>query len=70
MVEQVTMYRVVCDGCLCSAQGGDYYAWVDEEQARIEADDAGWRVIDGKDYCDDCWVVDEETDEPKVETNE
>ena len=62
MIESVTMYRAICDGCGdCAQDGGDYYAWAEPDQAVEEAE---WREIDGKHYCDDCWKWDEETDQP------
>lgn len=52
-VKEVTMYRVVCDGC-GEGDDGDYYAWSSREDAEsvwIESD--GVR-IDGRHYHDDC----------------
>ena len=36
--QEVTMYRIACDGCGKSAQDdGDFYAWADKSQAETEA---------------------------------
>lgn len=63
------MFRVLCDHCGNSASGDtDYYAWVDADDARSQAEDAGWRFIDGKDLCPECWEWDEEADEAKAKS--
>jgi hypothetical protein len=61
-VEQVTMYRVICDRCGETAQQDDYYAWADFSQALDEARDAEWLITDDGDWCHDC-VIPAETDE-------
>lgn len=46
-----TFYAVVCDGCGQELEE-DYY---DNEKWTEElAEDAGWLVIRGKHYCEDC----------------
>ena len=63
-VETVAMYRVICDGCHASAQDGDYYAWMDDESALLEATESDWIVTeDNKHYCPQCVIWDEEKDQ-------
>lgn len=64
MIETVTMYRVKCDGCGKSAQDdSEYFAWAEEDQAWFEANESEWKLIDGKHFCPECWMWDEDTDE-------
>jgi len=63
-IQQVPMFRVLCDRCGISAQEhSDYYAWAEVEGAEIEADSSDW-VIEGDNHlCPDCtptWRDDEE----------
>lgn len=62
-VREVTMYTIVCDRCGCDAcYDTDYKAWADVEGVR-ECSCEGWEEIDGKDYCPDCLVWnDDETE--------
>lgn len=59
------MYQCVCDGCGKSHidNFNGYVAWSDENYAAESAYENGWTNIDGKDYCPDCYVYDEESDE-------
>jgi len=63
-VQQVPMYRVICDRCGISAhEHGDYYAWTEVEGAEIEADASDWTIEGGNHLCPDCtptWRDDEE----------
>jgi hypothetical protein len=62
--QEVTMYRVICDGCGVSAHdGGDFYAWADKSQAEIEADSSEWMSGDGGHWCPRCIIYDEARDE-------
>ena len=71
MIQKVTMYQAVCDGCGKSHvdELNGYVAWSDMWSAKNTAMDTGWQEIDGKLYCPDCMVYDEETDsyKPKKE---
>lgn len=54
------MYQAVCDGCgkwnpPCKTQ----------EKAMYIASVTGWKEIDGKLYCPDCYEYDKETDSYK-----
>lgn len=64
--QEVTMYRVVCDGdgCRTSAHDdGDFYAWADKDQAMTEADSGDWLCRDDGHWCPRCIIYDEERDE-------
>ena len=63
-ITPVTMYRLTCDGEGCGREVNDeYYAWLDEDQAAEEALNSDWHEIDGKYFCYDCVIWDEEKDE-------
>jgi hypothetical protein len=64
-IEEVTMYRMVCDTCGKSAQEGDYWAWAQPEGAIEEASESGWEFFDVEPehhYCPDCIEWDDELD--------
>lgn len=65
MIREVDMYQCVCDGCGKSHVDdfNGYVAWSDETMAAEAAYESGWTNIEGKDYCPDCYVYDEELDE-------
>lgn len=65
MIRKVDMYQCVCDGCGKSHidDFNGYVAWSDENYAAESAYENGWTNIDGKDYCPDCYVYNEEADE-------
>lgn len=53
-IEEVTMYRVVCDapGCGLSAQeNGEFHAWADAGSAIDEAVDRDWDTQGEQDFC-------------------
>lgn len=57
-IEEVTMYRIVCDGDECKASpqdDSDYYAWASVDGAELDADGADWfKSEDGSiHYCPD-----------------
>lgn len=63
-IREVTMYKVICDGCGADAEdGSDYYAWADAWQAQDIATDSEWIARGGKHWCGNCIVYDEERDE-------
>ncbi len=72
-IEEVPMYRVVCDGpgCAASAQDEtDYWGWADSDAAVDDAKNAGWLVTeDGKHYCEDhsTWSENEDARVPLLE---
>lgn len=63
MIAEVTMYRVLCDGCGVRVEGLDYSAWDDPTDAEQEAEDENWLRTDRREhYCPDCQVYDAATD--------
>ena len=65
MIQEVTMYRAVCDRC---GRKNDYE--FNEGMARYMAKMCDWEEIDGKLYCPDCVEYDEETDSYKPKKKE
>jgi hypothetical protein len=61
-VEEVTMYRVICDRC-GQADDSDYYAWMDDSQALDVARESEWLIRDDGQWCPGCTTWDEEADE-------
>ena len=54
-------YWLICDRCGGkSTEGSDYVAWSEEDQARDEADEAGWLILSVGDYCEHCWFWDDD----------
>ncbi len=65
---KVTGYA--CDRCYQPLLGYDEAEfYVDADIWEEHADDAGWREIDGKHYCPDCWRYDDD-DEPEPKPKE
>lgn len=64
-IREVTMFTLDCDGCGQNAdEGTDYAGWSDRETAvEMAREGFGFHEIDGKFYCPECVVLDEETDE-------
>ena len=61
-ITEVKMYRLTCDGCNREVND-EFYAWMDQDQCIDEAMQSEWTEHEGKYYCWDCIVYDEETDE-------
>lgn len=53
---EVAMYRVICDGCGSSAQSGEYFAWLQSDQAWEDAYNDGWVGGEAgpRHYCQGC----------------
>lgn len=63
-IREVTMYKVICNGCGADAdEGTDYCAWATKDQAESKAEEGDWLVRDDGDWCEDCTVWDEALDE-------
>ena len=62
MIREVTMYQAVCDGC-----GRNASQVTDDARESVFSAmrNDGWREIDGKLYCPDCYEYDGETNEYK-----
>lgn len=63
MIKPIEMYKVICDRCGADAFEDDVYScWNSKGIAREMASNFDWVAIDDKDYCTDCYYLDE-TDE-------
>lgn len=61
MIQEVTMYQAVCDGC-----GRCIGTQISRSHVINSAlNHCGWQEINGKLYCPDCYEYDEETNEYK-----
>ncbi len=64
MIKELTMYTVICDNCLVdSNEGSEHSCWSDESSAEYMAEENGWVKRDGKHYCGDCIVYDDNDEE-------
>ena len=62
-VKEAPYYWLECDRCgVESTDGGDYAAWADLEGAMEDALGCEWLIRNGKHYCDDCTVWDDDLD--------
>ena len=70
MIQEVTMYQAVCDGCgkTCPDYDG-IIAWETRRSARLVALDSGWLAVNHCLYCPDCVEYDEETGSYKPKKN-
>ncbi len=61
MIKEVTMYTVICDNCLAdSNEGGEYAGWGEKDHAIDMAKDCGFVERNGKHYCSDCIVFNDQ----------
>jgi hypothetical protein len=61
MIQEVTMFTIICDGCgkdVCD--GTEYSAWYDTSYVVDSAIEENWHVEDGKHYCPDCFEYDDD----------
>ena len=63
MIEKVTYYDIICDRCDKSLTDESEMRYLDKDIALKFAEQSGWIEINGKNYCPDCYELDEETDE-------
>ena len=70
MIREVTMYQAVCDGCGKPCTDGEITGWEAAERAHYVSMESGYKDIDGKLYCPDCYEYNEETDEYKLKIKE
>ena len=66
MIQEVTMYQAVCDGC--GEESMSLYRSVYHAQKALA--DVGWLIVNGLTYCPDCVEYDEETDSYKPKGKE
>ena len=69
MIKEVTYYDIICDRCGKSFIDESETCYPDKDSAEMFAEESEWVEINGKDYCPDCYELDEITDEyvPKKE---
>lgn len=63
MIKEVTYYDIICDRCGKSLAEESEMCYPDTNSALMVAEQSEWRRIGGKDYCPDCYGLDEKTDE-------
>lgn len=63
MIEELLMYRAVCDRCGSQDDEGDYVAWTDAESALTVAIESEWQQIDDRLVCRNCWQWSEDESE-------
>lgn len=69
MIKEVTYYDIICDRCGKSFIDESETCYPDKDSAEMFAEQSEWVEINGKDYCPDCYELDEVTDKyvPKKE---
>lgn len=65
MIEEVTMYSVICDNCgeIYQDYQNDFTAWPDENCAMEALAGTDWVNDKEKTYCPDCAYWDSDTDQ-------
>ena len=63
MIKEVTYYDIICDRCGKSLINESETYYPDKYSALMVAEQSEWRRIGSKDYCPDCYELDEVTDE-------
>ena len=60
MIQEVTMYTVICDNCGKDVnKDAEFSCWNEKGYAEECAKNADWIEDDDKHYCDDCFSYDE-----------
>ena len=62
MIKEVTYYDIICDRCGKSLTNEINICFPDTESAEMVAKNSEWMTIGGKDYCPDCYELNDETD--------
>lgn len=66
MIEPIIMYTITCDGCGKDAfEHEEIRAWVNPNHAWATAEDMGFKEINSKDYCPDCYHYDNDGNETR-----
>ena len=63
MIKEVTYYDIICDRCGKSLTNESETCYPDKDSALMVAEQSDWVEINGKDYCHDCYELDDATDE-------
>ena len=62
MIKEVTYYDIICDRCGKSLINESETCYPDKDSVLTVAEQSEWLEIGGKDYCPDCYELDEVTD--------
>ena len=62
MIKEVTYYDIICDRCGKSLINESETYYPDKDSALTVAEKSGWMDINDKEYCPDCYELNEETD--------
>lgn len=62
MIKEVTYYDIICDRCGKSLTEESEMCYPDKNSALMVAEQSEWMDINDKDYCPDCYELDEKTD--------
>ena len=62
MIKKITYYDIICDRCGKSFINESETCYPHTDSALTVAQQSAWRRIGDKDYCPDCYELDEETD--------
>ena len=63
MIKEYSCYDIICDRCGKSLTEESEMCYPDKDSSLMVAKQSEWRGIGGKDYCRDCYELDEKTDE-------
>ena len=62
MIKEMTYYDIICDRCGKSLAEESETCYPDKDSALMVAERSEWVDVNGKDYCRDCYELDEVTD--------
>lgn len=60
MIHKIEMFGATCDNCQALYRQDDMIAWGDHGTTSENIQEAGWHIIEGKTYCDNCITVAED----------
>jgi hypothetical protein len=61
MIQEVKMYTIFCDICGCDVnEGSEFAGWNDKSYLEDVAQEEGWKKLDDKHYCTECFEYDDD----------
>ncbi len=61
MIQEKTMYTVICDGFGKDVnEGSEYSCWSEPSLSEDIAVESNWKIHDKKHYCLNCWFYDDD----------
>ncbi|MNX23746.1 hypothetical protein D3C86_537540 [compost metagenome] len=66
MIVEEIFYGVKCNRCLEIHDDGEHSYWSDKSGAMENAMNSDWIEVKNKDYCPNCYFLNEETDENEI----